>query len=395
MSEFTSLISGGHLLMLILNKAIKIGSNCIFNKFEWGSFGVDLYANVLDENGMAHIAKVLHRALKETKTPHTVSQFTSLTQFMMPNRYPLNIILGGAENSMIVPIFNNISRSEYTIGVWFWEIEDYFPWDESYNYVDEIWCFSQFCKDIFIKYDHRGIPVHKLVYAPETNIVNGCSSHKIHSKYNVNPHKYTFLYTFDYFGSIDRKNPIGAIDAFRFAFGNSDNVQLIVKTMSGGGFAHDKAFFENYIKDMNNVIYIDEDMDKSTYIGLLNSCDCYVSLHRSEGLGIGMIEAMFLGKPVIATSYGGSMEFMNSDCALLVDYKMQPTMTNLCNYSPSATWAEPNIKTAAMYMEMLVDDKYYGTVLGKKAQEHIRNNYNQQILNKQINTRLKWINRSI
>jgi glycosyltransferase involved in cell wall biosynthesis len=381
--------------MLTLNKALTIGTNCIFNKFEWKSFGVDLYANVLDANGMAHIAKVIHKALVEIETPYTVSQFTSLTKFLMPNRYPINIILGGAENSMIVPIFNNIPETEYTIGVWFWELEDYFPWGEAYDYVDEVWCFSQFCKDIFKKYDHKGIPIHKFVYAPETNIADSCSLHKIHNMYGINPHKYTFLYTFDYFGSIDRKNPLGTIDAFRMAFGDSDDVQLIIKTMSGGGFAHDKAFFERYINGMKNVIYIDEDMDKSTYIGLINACDCYVSLHRSEGLGIGMIEAMYLGKPVIATAYGGSMEFTNPDCTLLVNYTMQHTMTNLCYYSPSATWAEPNIQKAASYMQLLVNNRQCGQMIGKRAQEHIYTNFNQAILNKQINTRLQWIKKSL
>lgn len=379
--------------MLILNKAFTIGSNCLFNKFTWNSYGVDLYANVLDENGMAHIAKVIHKALDNT--PHTVSQFTSLVRYITPNHYPINIILGGAENTMITSIFNNIPESEYTIGVWFWELEDYFPWEEAYNYVDEVWCFSQFCYNTFKKYDHRGIPIHKFVYAPESNIVENCSLYNIYDKYDINPYKYTFLYTFDYFGSIDRKNPYGAVDAFRMAFGNSDEVQLVIKTMSGGGFAHDKALFERYIKDMSNVMCIDENMDKSTYMELLNACDCYVSLHRSEGLGIGIMEAMYLGKPVIVTAYGGSMEFTTASCAILIDYEMKPTSTNLCYYHPNATWADPDIQMASSSMKKLVNDKHYGMQLGRNAHAHIHTHFNQQILDHRVNSRLKWLKRSL
>jgi glycosyltransferase involved in cell wall biosynthesis len=383
--------------MLILNKAITVGLNSIFNNFNWNTvYGVDYYANIFDDNGMAHIARAIHKALIEANVPITVSQFSSLTKYRIPpNRYPVNIILGGAENTMITSIFNNIPKDEYTIGIWFWELEDYFPWEEAYDYVDEIWCFSQFCYDIFNKFNHRGLPIFKLTYAPETNMVVGSSIDVIERKYNIRFNKFTFLCTFDYFGSINRKNPFGVVDAFINAFGNNNNVQLVIKTMSGGGFAHDKSFFENYIKDYKNIICIDNVMDKRDYVGLMNACDCYVSLHRSEGLGIGMIEAMYFGKPVIATAYGGSMEFMDPSCAMLVKYKKNSTMTNLCNYHPDALWADPDIENAAFYMKLLFNNRDYCKVIGDNAKKHVLLNFNQTILNSQVSSRLNQIKRII
>jgi len=381
--------------MLHLNKSISVISNSIFNKHKWNSFGVDLYAGVLHDNGMGEIARVLHKSLIDNDIPHTVTPFKSTLTFIEPNHYPINVILGGAESAISIVNHHQISEDEYTIGVWFWELEDYFPWTDAYNYVDEIWCFSQFCYDVFKKFDHRGIPIHKLAYAPETNIIDVCSPPTIYKKYGLDSNKFTFFYSFDYYGSIDRKNPYAVVDSFISAFGNRADVQLVIKSMFGEMFAFEEAPFIHYIKRYNNIKYIRGVVDKSEFLGLINASDCYVSLHRSEGLGIGMMEAMYLGKPVIVTSYGGSMEFTDSSCALLVDYNMIKTMTSQCLYNPVSLWADPIIGHASMHMLSLVNDKQYARMLGNKCKEHILNNFNQRVLNKQIVTRLNWIRRII
>lgn len=375
-----------NLLLLGLNKLITLGSNSIFNNFKWDKRGVDLYANVLDENGMGNIARGLYTALQTCDIPINVTQFSSLTSHKFPNHYPVNIILGGGESAMLTSVYNNIPPEEYTIGVWFWELEDYFPWTESYKYVDEIWCFSQFCYDIFTKFGNK--PVYKFTYGPELNIIDVASPHRLQASYNINPHKFTFLYTFDYFGSIDRKNPYATVDAFIEAFGNTDDVQLIIKSMSNGGFGPEEAMFKHYIRNHENIIYINESLPRNELLNLIQLCDCYISLHRSEGLGIGIMEAMYLGKPVIVTAYGGSMEFTDPQCTLLVDYTLQPTMTNLCYYDPIVLWADPNVHTAASYMRYLYEHPLYALNLGIKCQQHILYNFNQRILNKQVKSRI-------
>ena len=104
---------------------------------------------------------------------------------------------------------------------------------------------------------------------------------------------------------------------------------------------------------------------------LFASADCYVSLHRSEGLGLGMAQAMYLGKPVIATGYSGNLEFMNSDNSLLVDYTMTELDDDAGAYERGSRWAEPDVEHAATLMRWVYEHRE-GRALGARAAASIR-----------------------
>jgi glycosyltransferase involved in cell wall biosynthesis len=107
----------------------------------------------------------------------------------------------------------------------------------------------------------------------------------------------------------------------------------------------------------------------------MKCCDCYVSLHRSEGFGLTMAEAMLLGKPVITTGYSGNMDFTTTETALLVDYKLVPVQPGDYPFSHGEMWAEPNVQQACDYMLDLVKDSTFAKSLAEKGQELIRTSF--------------------
>jgi glycosyltransferase involved in cell wall biosynthesis len=124
---------------------------------------------------------------------------------------------------------------------------------------------------------------------------------------------------------------------------------------------------------------ISDNLTRPQMDALLNSCDVYLSLHRSEGFGLGMAEAMSLGKAVVATAFGGNTSFMTSEVACLVGYRMRPIVEDdhLTQpvykrvYRPGRWWAEPDVDQAASWLRLLADDVGFRRELGRRAADHI------------------------
>ena len=207
------------------------------------------------------------------------------------------------------------------------------------------------------------------------------SAASVRKKYGLKPKDFVFFFNFSYTSSYFRKNPEGTLDAFASAFPKHDeNVKLVIKT-NNSAFAPDKvARLHNKIQELNltnNVIVIDEHLtDYETY-SLINACDVYVSLHRGEGLGLGMMEAMYMGKPVIATNYGGNTDFTKEGTALLVDYKMiKPKEIDLDAYKYVEKWPEPNITGAADHMSNLYQNAKLRKSIGEAGKQFIKTHFN-------------------
>ena len=132
-----------------------------------------------------------------------------------------------------------------------------------------------------------------------------------------------FLFVFDFFSVLERKNPLGLIEAFTRAFRPGEGPMLVIKTINGDS---QRSTISKRCAPRRragrDILVIDEYYSAEEKNALLGLCDCYVSLHRSEGLGLTMAEAMGLGKPVIATGYSGNLDFMTPENSYLVDYMM-------------------------------------------------------------------------
>ena len=185
-----------------------------------------------------------------------------------------------------------------------------------------------------------------------------------------------FVMSFEPMSDPERKNPFGAIHAFQRAFPDDARANLVIKLNNVHGANQTIVPILTKLRELceadRRIRIIDEVLSYAEVLCLYASCDVFVSLHRSEGYGFGLLEAMALGKPVIATAWSGNMAFMSHANSCLVRYKLIPVNANLHVYSraslgAAAAWADPDLGEAAAWMRKLVDDPGYRISLGHRA----------------------------
>jgi glycosyltransferase involved in cell wall biosynthesis len=186
--------------------------------------------------------------------------------------------------------------------------------------------------------------------------------------------RFLFLFSFDFNAFPVRKNPEAVLIAFHRAFppGRKD-VGVVIKSINGRNRPDDLARIEALIGGDPRIVLIDRRFTRDEVYGLQQVADCYISLHRAEGLGLGLAESMYFGKPAIATRYSGNLEFMNAQNSCLVDFRLIPVAAG--SYPVDAdgqVWADPDVEHAAHWMRRLVDDVEFRTTLARRGQHDVR-----------------------
>lgn len=238
----------------------------------------------------------------------------------------------------------NIAYAPWELDAWASELAFCF------DFIDEVWGISEYTTECFSK--SLKCPVYHMplsIDVPEISDVD------IFEKYSIPKNKFAFLLMFDLNSSIHRKNPYAAYEAFSSAFPSDENVILIVKTMGEPTEPKEKIFFEKLRKDPRVFIVFDT-LAKSEVNALISQVDCYVSLHRAEGFGRIMAEAMLLGTSVIATKYSGNLDFMNDSNSYLVDYNLIKIDPSEYHYVYDNYWADPIVRSASKYMREVFCD---------------------------------------
>ncbi len=197
-----------------------------------------------------------------------------------------------------------------TVGIWSWEV-DVVPtgWPEAADRVAEIWTYSTFAAELI------GQAIGRKVIAMPPPLPKPVPAEALEIEL---PSGFRVLTMFDYLSTLERKNPLGAIEAFRSAFEEAEDTVLIVKSVNGRHRPEQRAEVLAAAGERSDIVFIDETLDVGRRDALLAACDCYISLHRAEGHGLPLAEAMAAGKPVVATGYGGNTEFMNDENSYLV-----------------------------------------------------------------------------
>jgi glycosyltransferase involved in cell wall biosynthesis/SAM-dependent methyltransferase len=236
-----------------------------------------------------------------------------------------------------------------TIAVWAWETSCVpSEWDEAFESVDEIWTYTTFVANVLAQ--RSPVPV-VTVPLPVT------APTKFAPRLDVElPSGFLFLFAFDFFSTIQRKNPIGLVEAFKRAFAPNEGPQLILKSFNGDYKPEHLERLRYATRGRDDITVIDRFLSVEERNALMARADCYVSLHRSEGFGLTIAEAMSLGKPVIATAYSGNLDFMDSSCSYLVDYELTEVGDAVEIYPAEGIWAEPDVDHAAALMRHVVDD---------------------------------------
>jgi glycosyltransferase involved in cell wall biosynthesis len=172
---------------------------------------------------------------------------------------------------------------------------------------------------------------------------------------------------FDFMSVMKRKNPLGLIKAFAQVLSNGDGPQLVIKTINGDKRPVEYEALKAAVDAQSGVTLIDKYFTKIETATLTSLADCYVSLHRSEGLGLTMSEAMALGIPVIATGYSGNLDFMNNENSLLVPSSQVAVGEGAEGYSPHAMWVEPDISAAASHMRDVYQNQQQAREMGERG----------------------------
>ena len=173
---------------------------------------------------------------------------------------------------------------------------------------------------------------------------------------------------------------------------SSKKVGLVLKVMNGDEKDSKWKQMMELIGMDDRIFVINKTLNRKEVLALFETCNSFVSLHRSEGFGRGPAEAMFLGKPVIVTNYSGNIDFTRSDNACIVDYKLVPVKKGQYTSAEGQVWAEADIEHAAWYMQKLVNDSFYASDIGGKGRFTIHTEFSPSVIGKKYNQRLKKIN---
>jgi glycosyltransferase involved in cell wall biosynthesis len=259
----------------------------------------------------------------------------------------------------------------YRIGMWAWEVER-FPdvYVPAADLVDEVWTYSRHAAEAL------RAAIAKPVHTVPLPVVERPPAPRSRSELGL-PDGFVFLFCFDFFSVAERKNPLGVIEAFRRAFPvpaapGSDGPHLVIKSINGSAKLSELERLRMRVLDRPDVHIRDGYLDPADQRALIAACDAYVSLHRAEGFGYTMAEAMLRAKPVIATGYSGNLEFMDEDNSFLVGHTLVPIGEGAQPYPAGARWADPDLGQAASLMQRVVADTDGARAVGERARDDIR-----------------------
>jgi len=270
-----------------------------------------------------------------------------------------------------------------------WELST-FPaaWHPQLERFDEVWAPSQFIADSIG--DAIRPPVLHMPVPCEVDL----SSLLSRRYFGIPESAYTFLFFFDFRSFSTRKNPQAVIKAFErmYAQRPNANATLVVKVNGSEQDPAGLARLQEAIQPFRNrIILIDRTITDNEVKNLVRCCDSFVSLHRAEGFGRGLAEAMYLGKPLIATGYSGNMDFMDPDSALLVPFELVPVAAGEYPHHEGQVWADADVEQAAQYMTQLVDDPRWGRELGQRGSRTVRSRVSYRTVGMSYRRRLERI----
>ena len=334
--------------------------------------GVNLVGYLDAELGLGEIGRKLAGALDEARIPFaaipyggTPSRRAHQPGLPTTTRAPFdtNIVCLNADElrAFAADVGARLFARRYTIGLWFWET-NVFRDGSADVFVDEIWTTSEYVRAAVAP--RVTVPVHlvPMPFAPPSRPTVPRDELGV-------PDGFVFLFLFD-FVSAERKNPLGVVEAFRTAFAPGEGPTLVLKSINGRERSPQQlAELEAAVADRPDILVMDGYVTPRERDAFVSSCDCFVSLHRSEGFGLTMAEAISHGKPVIATGYSGNLEFMDARASYLVPYHIVDVPPAWWAYAPGAVWAEPELGEAAAAMRHVWEHPDEARARGARARD--------------------------
>jgi len=359
--------------------------------------GINLFGFIRGENGLGQSCRLVARGIQAARLPFAICP---ITQPILENNettwdgyidreapFGINVIHVNPEEmpTKITRRHKALLDNRYNIGFWLWEME-VFPddWLDRLSWLDEVWVPSEFISQGIRS--KTTLPVHSIPYGIEVPI-----DPTFDRKYFGLPEDaFLFLAMGDGRSVTDRKNPLGAIEAYCKAFTPSDrSVGLVLKLTHMDADVLRKA--HAHLDGYPNVVWVDKMLPKEALNSLIACMDVFVSLHRSEGFGLVIAEAMLLGKPVVATNWSANIEFMDESTACMVEYRIITLQQDIPPYAKGDRWADPDVAHAARHMRRLHDDPLFYADLAERAQKHASEQFSPLRMADVLRTRVERI----
>ncbi len=350
--------------------------------------GVNMFGYFLAQTGVGESSRGLCRATELVTQVRQVHQFTGHLArsarledlFVRYDHYAdCNIFISypHAHEDLIGLLPREITERRRNIIHLAWEQRDWnMHWRSIYRRYDEIWTISEFAAEPF----REMLGPERVRVVPNVLIVDDfpqAAASAAASGRFARP-RFRFLFVFDANSSIERKNPEAVLEAFAAAFAatrHAEAVELVMKVNNLDRPEHAarvSALRRQAARSGLKIEFDGRQLSREDLLLLIASADCYVSLHRSEGFGYTMAEAMYLGVPVIASGYSGNLEYMDPGNSYLVPCREVPVRLADGPFQRGSVWGEPDVAAACERMRHVVEDRADARQVGERAAASVR-----------------------
>ena len=262
-----------------------------------------------------------------------------------------------------------LHRSTYRVGYWAWELED--PpqqWLAAQRLVNEVWAPSEFCAKALRRLIN--VPVH-VVPCP---IAHPRPTQPIRPRFDLEPNDFVVLFAYDVCSSHARKNPEGAVQAFRLGLAGQPHARMLIKISNLESYPQASRLLSEAIDGDRRVRLLTETLNQQDMAALVDAADVVLSLHRAEGFGMLLAQAMLAGKAVIATNWSGNCDFMDESTSLLVPFRLVPVVDPQGIYT-RGRWAEPDVMLAAQHLRLCCENIGKSRMIGANAAQQLRRTF--------------------
>ncbi len=341
-------------------------------------------------------AQIPHHDISLPVPPSTMTagyDSTSLNEYFREHRPDYDVAITVA-NADVFDVARSYLGPRYElgrkhIGYWVWETTR-LPgqWAPAAEGLSAIWTPSEFSKLAIQRALPNGPPVSVIPHVIDLDVAE--PERDVDQPVRLPEDRTLFGCFVDARSVLERKNPAALLRAFRKAFRNDDRVTLVLKVNHAASAPRAMRRLEALADGLPVIWLRDQKLEPAQMRALLAKVDVYASLHRAEGFGLVLAEAMALGKPVVATGFSGNMQFMDAQTARLVDFELVTTDRAYGPYPRGTEWAEPDVDHAAVLLRALHVDTRLREEIGAKARDAVRRALAPATVARTVSKALAW-----